>query len=259
MECNFVVTKIERVAMVGKEEYPREHITFGTNFPWNELIFHYSGQATVFFDNVVMHTKKNSIRFHPKMNASRYEVFHQPGDCILVDFQTDIPVSDVAFVTYSNQNEYIGALFRKLFLCWSSKKEGYYFKSLSLIYDIFDQMMNRSYMPVRYKERIKPAVELINQHFLDRTIEIAELAALCNMSVSYLKRLFNMVYGVSPKKYIIGLKINYACDLLRTGKFSIQQTADASNYLDVGFFSRQFKAYTGVSPTEFQRKYQSSK
>ena len=70
-------------------------------------------------------------------------MFHQPGDCILVDFQTDIPISDAAFVSYSNQNEYIGALFRKLFLCWSSKKEGYYFESLSLIYDIFYQMMGQ--------------------------------------------------------------------------------------------------------------------
>ena len=259
MESKFVVTKIERVAMVGKEEYPQEHITFGTDITCNELIFHFSGQSTVFFDRVVLQTKANSIRFLPKMKVSRYEVFHQPGDCILVDFQTDVAVSDVAFVTFSNQNEYIGALFRRLFLCWSSKKEGYYFESLSLLYDIFAQMVNHRYMPVQYKKRIKPAIEEINQHFLERTIEIAKLATLCNMSESYLKKIFTTVYGISPKKYIIALKINSACELLRTAQMSIQQVADACNYSDVYFFSRQFKQCTSVSPTDFQKKYRSTK
>lgn len=259
MEHNFVVTKIERVAMVGKEEYPQDHITFGTDIPCNELIFHFSGQSTVFFDQVVLQTKENSIRFLPKMKVSRYEVFHQPGDCILVDFQTDNPVSDVAFVAYSDQNEYIGSLFRKLFLCWSSRKESYYFESLSILYDIFAQMTNQSYLPIRYKEKIKPAIEAINRHYLDRAIEVAELAALCDMSISYLKKIFYAVYGVSPKKYIIELKIKYACDLLRAGKMSIQQIADACHYADVYFFCRQFKQYTNVSPTEFKKKYQSTK
>ena len=259
MVNNFVVTKIERVAMVGKEEYPQEHIVFGNDITCNELIFHFSGQSTVFYDSVVLQTKANSIRFLPKMKVSRYEVFHQPGDCILIDFQTDIPVSDVAFTTYSSQNEFIGTLFRKLFLCWSSKREGYYFECLSIIYDIFAQMTNRQYLPVQYKKQIDPAVRKINRDFLNQTIEVTELASLCNMSISYLKQLFNMVYGVPPKKYMIGLKINHACELLRSGQLTIQQIADECRYSDVYFFSRQFKQYTGVSPTEFQKKYFSSK
>lgn len=259
MEKTFAITKIERVAMVGKEEYPQEHIIFGTDITCNELIFHLSGQSTVLYDNAVLHTKANTIRFLPKMKVSRYEVFHQPGDCILVDFQTDIPVSDAAFVSYSHHNEYIGSLFRKLFLCWSSKKDNYYFESLSMVYDIFAQMTSREYMPVQYRERIAPAVEKINSSFLDQTVKMAELADICGMSVSYLKQLFNKVYGVSPKKYITGLKINHACDMLREGSFSIQQIAEKCNYSDVYFFSRQFKQYTGVSPTGFQKKYQSTK
>lgn len=259
MESGFIVTKIERVAMVGKAEYPQKHIVFGTDFPRNELIFHFSGQSTVLFDRVTLHTRPDSIRFLPKTKALRYEVFHQPGDCILIDFQTDRPISEVAFVTNSPKNKYIGSLFRKLFLCWSSKEEGYYFKCLSLIYDIFAQMTNEQYMPVQYKERIEPAVREIDRCFLDRKIEIAQLASMCNMSVSYLKRLFNMIYGVSPKKYIIGLKISYACDLLRAGQSTIQQIAEACHYSDVCFFSRQFKQYIGISPKDFQKKYLSSK
>ena len=70
MDNVFTITKIERVAMVGKEEYPQEHIVFGTDILCNELIFHLSGESTVFFDNTVLHTKANTIRFLPKMKVS---------------------------------------------------------------------------------------------------------------------------------------------------------------------------------------------
>lgn len=245
--------------MVGSEEYPQQHIVFGTNIECNELIFHYSGQSTVFYDREVLQTKANSIRFLPKMKVSRYEVFHQPGDCILVDFQTDIPVSKTAFVLYSSQNAHMGALFRKLFVCWSAKKDGYYFECLSLLYYIFSQMERRDYIPVAQKERIRPAIDEINRNYLKKNIAVEDLAVLCNMSVSYLKRLFYVTYGVSPKKYMIGLKMNHACNLLRAGELSVQQIAETCNYSCVCFFSRQFKQYIGVSPTQFQKEYISSK
>ena len=54
MEEKFVITEIGRVIMVGKEEYPKGTISFSHTVKYNELIFHFSGQATVFFDDLIL-------------------------------------------------------------------------------------------------------------------------------------------------------------------------------------------------------------
>ena len=91
----------------------------------------------------------------------------------------------------------------------------------------------------------------------NRTTE--ELASCCAISYPYIKKLFVKKFGVPPIKYSIQLKINYACDLLKSELYTISQTAEICGYNDIYFFSRQFKEYMGISPTDFINKYKSSK
>ena len=72
-------------------------------------------------------------------------------------------------------------------------------------------------------------------------------------------KILNSIYNTTGAKYIIQLKINYACDLLLYEKFSITQVAEICGYDNVYYFSRQFKAYIGTSPSVFVEKYISSK
>ena len=58
-----------------------------------------------------------------------------------------------------------------------------------------------------------------------------------------------------PKKYIIKKKIDYACELLLLGRYSVTEVAEMSNFSDVYYFSRQFKEYIGVSPTDYIKFY----
>ena len=102
-------------------------------------------------------------------------------------------------------------------------------------------------------------MEVIHSEFLTRDLSLKELATMCNMGESYFQKLFKGIHGVSPKKYIIQLKINHACDLLRLERYTVTQIAELCNFSDVYFFSRQFKEYTRITPTQFIKKYKSSK
>ena len=77
--------------------------------------------------------------------------------------------------------------------------------------------------------------------------------------VAVIRTDFKEKFGISPKRYMVQLKINYACELLQLDHYSITQVADLCNFSDVCFFSRQFKEYMGISPTKFVKKYSSSK
>jgi len=260
MEEKFVITEIKRIVMVGKNEYSEPMLSFGHTLHYNELIFHFSGHAMVFFDDLVLETKPNTIRFLPKGETKRYDVLRQErGECIDVFFSADRPLSSQAFVMNVAQSEKLGALFKKLFSTWISKKEGYYFESVSLLYRIFAEMQKDTAKPSRHKLKIAPAMDIIHSDFLKRDFSLSELAAICKMGESYFQKLFKEIHGISPKKYIIQLKINHACDLLRLERYTVTQIAELCNFSDVYFFSRQFKEYMGITPTQFIKKYRSSK
>ena len=260
MQEKFVITEIKRVIMVGKEEYPEQTTSFHPNLSCNELIFHFSGHDTVFFGNEVLETAPNTVRFLPKGNASRYDVLrHERGECIDVTFDADRPISPRAFLADGAKNEKIGALFKRLFATWVGKSDGHVFASFSLLYQIFAELQRESPVSHRHRLRIKPALDRIHDRFLQEPLSIPALAALCGMKESYFQRLFKEVYGMSPKKYVIGLKINHACELLRLDRYSVGSVAELCNFSDVYFFSRQFKEYVGLSPTAFAEKYRSSK
>ena len=120
-------------------------------------------------------------------------------------------------------------------------------------------MQKTTYLPEKQYNLIKPAVDRINEQFLADQFDGEELASLCGISYSYLKKLFIKKFSVPPKRYAVQLKLNYAEDLLAAGDYSVTEIAEMCGFRDVYFFSRQFKKYIGVAPTTFQKKYKSSK
>ena len=128
-----------------------------------------------------------------------------------------------------------------------------------MLYRIFAELQKNTALPKQYEHKLAPALDKIHNHFLNEDFSISELASACNMSESYFQRLFKLRYGVPPKKYIIQLKINHSCDLLRLERYTVTQIAELCNFSDIYFFSRQFREYMGITPTQFIKKYQSSK
>lgn len=260
MNKNFVITEITRVVLVGKNEYPEQMTSFSHMLPHNELIFHFSGHTTVYFDDQILETLPNTIRFLPKGNANRYSVLrHEHGKCILVCFQADRQIESKAFVTNVIQADKVKGLFKKIFTTWVSKNNGYYFECISLLYRIFAELQKNNYTPKQHELKIAPALEMIYNDFLKTNLSLKDLSSTCNMGESYFQKLFKEKYGVSPKRYIVQLKINHACDLLLLERYSITEIAAMCNFSDVYFFSRQFKEYMGITPTQFIKKYKSSK
>ena len=52
-------------------------------------------------------------------------------------------------------------------------------------------------------------------------------------------------------KYLLTIRLDYAKELLSTGKYSIGQVALKCGYDDANNFSRTFKRETGQKPTEY--------
>lgn len=260
MNNNFIIIGISRIILVDKNEYLEKTTRFCHRLNNNELIFHFSGASTVTFNGKTHFCEANSVRFLPKGENREYTVTREEyGDCIDVFFETDVPISEDMFCCTIKNADTVKALFKKIFSVWVGKQEGYYFESISLLYKIFAEIQRQDYISGEQYRLIKPAMDYIEESFLNSKISIAFLSQLCGISDSYLKKIFIKKFGVPPVKYIIQLKINYATDLLRSNLYSLEQIAQMCGYDSYYYFSRQFKSYVGISPKSFAEKYKSSK
>ncbi len=87
---------------------------------------------------------------------------------------------------------------------------------------------------------------------LDRPIALAEMANVACMSRYHFIRMFQKVYGVTPRHYLRDLRIQKAKVLLQSG-LSVTRVCLDVGYTSLPTFSKVFKQGTGLSPRAYQR------
>lgn len=86
------------------------------------------------------------------------------------------------------------------------------------------------------------------------SIQIKDIANFLNINVNYLSTVFKKEFDVSPKQYLMELKIKKAEKLLSTSSNSIKIIANSVGFTDALAFSKVFKNHTGYSPKKFRQK-----
>ncbi len=104
-----------------------------------------------------------------------------------------------------------------------------------------------------YKLKINPLIAVIREQ-PERRFTVQELAVKAGYSADHFVRLFQAMTGKSPKEFMIGLRMERACALLKGSSHTVTQIADLLGYQDLGFFSRQFKENIGISPDHFRQR-----
>lgn len=81
---------------------------------------------------------------------------------------------------------------------------------------------------------------------------VEDLAQRAQLSPRYFSIKFKEMTGLSVQSYMIRTRIERAQHLLMHAGMNVTEVADALGYRDIFFFSRQFKQYTGKSPSEIR-------
>lgn len=98
------------------------------------------------------------------------------------------------------------------------------------------------------------AVEATMRQDLRKEWSVDELAEHSGISREHLTRVFTKRFGTPPHRYLVELRIQEACQRLRTTKEPVK-----SIVMNVGFgshanFIRIFRRYNGVSPTTYRQR-----
>jgi len=96
----------------------------------------------------------------------------------------------------------------------------------------------------------KMIIDTMNEN-LSKNLSIEELAALCNLSVSNLKKIFAKYAGGGVMKHFNRLKIKRAMRLLRIG-LSVAEISYQLGFSSQNYFAVVFRRETGMLPSEFR-------
>jgi AraC-like DNA-binding protein len=102
-------------------------------------------------------------------------------------------------------------------------------------------------------DRIKQVLDEIHNNPQKWWI-VRDMAELANLSLPQFRRLFQKQTGISPKAYIMQLKMKIASEELIKKDKSITEIALKYGFKDSYHFSNFFKKLTGHSPKEFQNR-----
>ena len=99
------------------------------------------------------------------------------------------------------------------------------------------------------------ALQIIAQNY-HHPISLKALAREVHVSVPYICRLFNTHLGIPPGQYITKVRMEECKDLLRQGTLSMGDIARHMGFSSPQHFSRQFKQYCGLTPSEYTKAHQ---
>lgn len=101
-------------------------------------------------------------------------------------------------------------------------------------------------------KKMNEALEYIESH-LDDEVDFKEIERITGTSIYHFRRMFSFLSGMSLGEYIRNRKLSNATFDLLHGGLSVTDTAFKYGYESVDGFSRAFRDWAGISPSEVKK------
>ena len=219
-----------------------------------------SGEVCFFLDGKELYAGARDMVYLPRDMAYHSlwlsDALFVVADIILRDAQgQDIRFEDAPSVLFHDTHHVYDGLLRELAEKADAVGPFDWLERLSLTFRLLCEMArdtNRAELDEKYG-RIKEALSYLESHYTsDFPVEV--LAELCSMSTASFRRLFVACKGMSPVEYRNRLRVRRASDLLKSGRCTVSEAAEAVGIRDVRYFGKLFKRYTGTNPGTLKKQ-----
>lgn len=100
---------------------------------------------------------------------------------------------------------------------------------------------------------ISKAKEYIENNYHRNDLDIEDIAASVYFHPSYLRYLFKKETGITIGDYLNQVRMLKAKELLKNCKMKYSEVASLLGYADAAYFSKCFKKYNNISPSEYEK------
>lgn len=156
----------------------------------------------------------------------------------------------------------IGEIFERMHKEYRFMKKGYpdiirayLIELLVKIFRFMDETLalEDKFFNVSEKQRqmIEKAIAYIRQNFVEE-ITLPTLSKLCHVSRSHFSRMFKVTTGMNFIDYLLKLRVEEACRLLRTTSLNVTEIANSSGFKDMKHFYQVFKREIKMTPKQYR-------
>ena len=110
----------------------------------------------------------------------------------------------------------------------------------------------RGGLPMWQQKRV---VEFIEEHLAEE-VSLAALAELADLSLYHFARAFKQSFGAPPHRYHMARRMDHARALLQKPALSVTEIGIETGFRETSSFTRAFRKFTGLTPTEYRRHRQ---
>ncbi|WP_289824088.1 AraC family transcriptional regulator [uncultured Phocaeicola sp.] len=96
----------------------------------------------------------------------------------------------------------------------------------------------------------------VRQVFLDPKLSLKKLSEMIETNQTYLSNVVNRYFGCHLKDLVNTYRVEYAKELLRSGKCPLEELPQRCGFLSRSTFYTSFKKVTGVSPKRYMKQEQ---
>lgn len=157
------------------------------------------------------------------------------------------------------KDETVGELFVQQINDLIAQRNNSQYSALSFMYKLFDllsadvpQEIETGENSGRNKAFINTVVYYIIENYARKDFSLSQISEHFHINATYLSKLFLKYVGVQISKYIIGLRLRKAAELLENKDHLVKEVASMVGYNDQYYFSKEFKKYYNVSPSVYQ-------
>jgi AraC-like DNA-binding protein/ligand-binding sensor protein len=124
-----------------------------------------------------------------------------------------------------------------------------------ILHNIIDRVSGTisSFMGIPHAAALRKAENFIMENFT-RKISLKEISAVAGLSPPYFSTIFKEEMGENLSKYLNRLRVEKASRLLLETDMSLSEIAACCCFEDQSWFSKIFKAYTGISPGKYRNQ-----
>lgn len=100
---------------------------------------------------------------------------------------------------------------------------------------------------------VTTAMEHIKQHY-NEDISLSEISSYVNLSPQHFSKIFKETTNFNYVEWVNNLRVEKAKEYMNQEDYTIKEICYLVGYKDPNYFSRIFKKYVGISPTEYVKE-----
>ncbi|MEC0229122.1 AraC family transcriptional regulator [Paenibacillus alba] len=168
-------------------------------------------------------------------------------------------------IIHTTRNRHIPVLFRQIQQALRSKKSNAQLKSIGYLHLLLGEYCESlsastavGFISEAESDRIvQQAIHYLSTQYAE-PITIELMAESLGYNRAYLSRMFKRHTKVTPVTFLLQLRVDKARLLLRERlELTIEQIASSVGFYDPLYFSKQFRRWYGVSPSEYRNQMKS--